>query len=111
MKRLSNSNRIGSKRILLSAILLGANILCASAQSTEMTKEEAKSMYTTKSLRHVTVHDPSITYDKTSNQYYIFGTHRGCAKTSDLQNWTIFSSPWKVGTNRSEEHTSELQSL
>lgn len=99
MKRLSNSNRVGSKRILLSAILLGANILCASAQSTEMTKEEAKSMYTTKSLRHVTVHDPSITYDKTSNQYYIFGTHRGCAKTSDLQNWTSFSSPWKVGTN------------
>ena len=100
MKRLSNSNRVGRKRILLSAILLGANILCASAQTTFMTKEEAKNKYTTNnSLRHVTVHDPSITYDKTSNQYYIFGTHRGCAKTSDLQNWTIFSSPWKVGTN------------
>ena len=97
MKDSRRTNRVG-KWLMLSLLTLGASIT-SSAQTIPMTLEEAKTMYTTKSLRHVTVHDPSITYDKTSNQYYIFGTHRGVAKTSDLQNWSSASATWKVGTN------------
>ena len=99
MKRLQNISRVGGRNFLLSAILLGASTLCASAQTKQMTKDEAKDMYTTKSLKHVTVHDPSITYDPASKQYYIYGTHRGAAKTSDLQNWSSSNFAWKVGTN------------
>ena len=97
MKDSRRTNRVG-KWLMLSLLTLGASIT-SSAQTIPMTLEEAKTMYITKSLKHVTVHDPSITYDKTSKQYYIFGTHRGVAKTSDLQNWSSASATWKVGTN------------
>lgn len=100
MERLSNKKSVGGKHVLLSAILLGANIFCASAQTKPMTKAEAKAMYSTNHrLGHVTVHDPSITYDPVSKNYYIYGTHRGTAKSADLQNWSHFGSPWKVGSN------------
>lgn len=100
MVRLSNKKRVGGKHVLLSAILLGANIFCASAQTKPMTKAEAKAMYSTNHrLGHVTVHDPSITYDPVSKNYYIYGTHRGTAKSADLQNWSHFGSTWKVGSN------------
>lgn len=35
----------------------------------------------------VTVHDPSVVYD--NGTYYIFGSHRAWAKTTDLQNWEM----------------------
>lgn len=97
MKDSRITNRVG-KWLMLSILTLGASVN-ASAQTIPMTKEEAKAMYTKKSLRHVTVHDPSITYDQKSKQYYIYGTHRGTAKSADLQNWDHFNSSWKVGTN------------
>ncbi len=39
----------------------------------------------------VGVHDPSIEYDPTSGQFYIFGSHTDFAKSSDLIKWTKFS--------------------
>ncbi len=74
-------------------------LTAAQAQTTELTTTEAKSLYKTTSKKRVSVHDPSIVWDQNSKRYYIFGTHRGCARTSDLQNWTSFSSPWKAGNN------------
>lgn len=44
-------------------------------------------------LKHVTAHDPSIVYDPTSGQYYIFGSHRAWATSSDLASWKTFSLP------------------
>lgn len=74
--------------------------LAMSAQSRQLTMQEAKAMMSgSKSLRHVTVHDPSITYDAASKTYYIYGTHRGGAKSTDLQNWSSYRAPWKVGSN------------
>lgn len=35
----------------------------------------------------VTVHDPSVVYD--NGNYYIFGSHRAWAKTTDLMNWEL----------------------
>lgn len=53
-------------------------------------------------LKRVSVHDPSIVWEPTSSTYYIFGSHRAVAKTTDLMSWstvnpvvstTAFSSP------------------
>ena len=53
-------------------------------------------------LKRVSVHDPSIVWDPSSKTYYIFGSHRAVAKTTDLMSWTVvdpvvstsaFSSP------------------
>ena len=81
--------------ILLLALLTGTS---ASAQ-TELTTSEAKSLYKTVSKKRVSVHDPSVVYEPNSKRYYIFGSHRAQAYTTDLQNWTWFTSPWKVGNN------------
>ena len=39
-------------------------------------------------LNRVSVHDPSIVWEPVSQTYYIFGSHRAAAKTTDLMNWT-----------------------
>ncbi len=38
----------------------------------------------------VSVHDPSIVKD--GDTYYIFGSHRAWAKSTDLMNWTMFTN-------------------
>lgn len=63
-----------------------------------------------KAVTHVTVHDPSvvigyskdgkITGEKTTDAtevYYIFGSHRAFAKSTDLQNWETFTN--NINTN------------
>lgn len=47
-------------------------------------------------LNRVSVHDPSIVWDPVSKTYYIFGSHRAAAKTSDLMSWTAFTAPWQT---------------
>ena len=56
-------------------LLLALLSLCASAYN----------------LKRVSVHDPSIVWDPSSQTYYIFGSHRAAAKTTDLMSWTAFS--------------------
>lgn len=47
-------------------------------------------------FNRVSVHDPSIFYDKKTGMYYIFGSHLGQAKSKDLQNWTpLFSKEYE----------------
>ena len=50
-------------------------------------------------LTRVSVHDPSIVWDPVSQTYYIFGSHRDNAKTTDLMNWTKFTAPWATASN------------
>lgn len=50
-------------------------------------------------LKRVNVHDPSIVWDPSSSTYYIFGSHRAAAKTTDLMSWTAFTAPWKTATS------------
>ena len=51
-------------------------------------------------LNRVSVHDPSIVWEPVSQTYYIFGSHRASAKTTDLMNWTAFTAPWDNGYNK-----------
>ena len=52
-----------------------------------MTLMQKPSVLTTAASR-VSVHDPGIVLDKTDNTYYIFGSHRAWASSTDLINWT-----------------------
>ena len=49
--------------------------------------------------QRVSVHDPSIVWDPASKTYYIFGSHRDHAKTTDLMNWTKIAVPWATTTS------------
>ena len=50
-------------------------------------------------LKCVTVHDPSVVYDPTSQRYYIFGSHRACAWTPNMMTWTSITVPWATGNS------------
>lgn len=61
-------------------------------------------------LGRVSVHDPSIVWDQNSSSYYIFGSFREVAKTTDMMNWTRLALgteatdptvgvPWKTTAN------------
>ena len=50
-------------------------------------------------LNRVGVHDPSIVWEPASQTYYIFGSHRAAAKTTDLMSWTAFTAPWATATS------------
>lgn len=50
-------------------------------------------------LKRVSVHDPSIVWEPNTKSYYIFGSHRAAAKTTDLMSWTAFTAPWQTSTS------------
>ena len=62
------------------------------------------------SLKRVSVHDPSVVWDPASQTYYIFGSHRAVAKSTDMINWTevkkgkldnntLVGVPWQTATS------------
>lgn len=81
--------------VLIVAML---TFVTASAQ-TELTTTEGKTLYKTTSKRRVSIHDPSVVFNPTSNRYYIFGSHKAGAYTTDMMNWTQANPKWKVGSN------------
>ena len=82
------------KHLFTIAISLLAFITTASAQ----TEQENAPLKAT-SKRRVSVHDPSVVYNPTSKRYYIFGSHKAGAYTTDKMNWTQANPKWKVGSN------------
>lgn len=61
-------------------------------------------------LSRVSVHDPSVVWDPASQTYYIFGSHRAVAKSTDMIGWTdikkgkldnnqLAGVAWKTATN------------
>ena len=51
------------------------------------------------SLKRVSVHDPSVVWDPDSKTYYIFGSHRDHAKTTDMMSWTKVTVPWATASS------------
>ena len=45
------------------------------------------------SVKHISVHDPSIVYDNTTGRYYLFGSHRAWAASNDLASWNTIQVP------------------
>lgn len=79
--------------------LLSMLTLTTATAQTELTYSEAKTLYKDKAKTSVSVHDPSVVYDSKSKRYYIFGSHRGCAYSTNMQDWTSASFAWQNGTN------------
>lgn len=50
-------------------------------------------------LKRVSVHDPSIVWDHVHHAFYIFGSHRDVARSTDLMNWTKVNVPWQTATS------------
>ena len=50
-------------------------------------------------LNRISVHDPSVVWDPETKTYYIFGSHRDHAKTTDMMNWTKITVPWATATS------------
>ncbi len=63
-----------------------------------MTASELGKLYKTVSYNRISVHDPSIV--KSGGKYYIYGSHRAAAVTSDLQNWNWQN--WTYGIPQSD---------
>lgn len=59
-------------------------------QSERLAEEEEGAEMTEVSYHRVSVHDPSVVYDK--GTYYIFGSHMAWAKSTDLRNWEMFQT-------------------
>ena len=94
------------KQLLTTTLLIVLPAVTAGAQSTELTTAQAKSLYKTTTKKRTSVHDPSIVWEPTSKRWYIFGTMRGTAYTTDMQNWTGANLTWK-STTKSSCSTSE----
>ena len=50
-------------------------------------------------LGRVSVHDPSVVWEPESKTYYIFGSHRDFAKSTDMMSWTKISVPWATASS------------
>ena len=49
--------------------------------------------------QRVSVHDPSVVYDQATGRYYIFGSHKAGAFSTDMQNWTVANPTWQPDNN------------
>lgn len=80
--------------IMLYAVAMMMTVHDAFAQESEMITLKAtdiNGLYKTKNKNYVSVHDPSVVYDPSSKFFYIYGTHNGTARSSDMQSWTGLS--------------------
>lgn len=59
--------------------------------SNVLTDEKIEELTQSVSYDRVSVHDPSVVYDN-DGTYYIFGSHMGVAKSTDLKNWENVTS-------------------
>ena len=94
-------NDIVMRRFILSIALLAflpSPFSSLSAQ-TELTTTEAKSLYKNTSKKRISIHDPSVVYNEQNQRYYIFGSHKAGAYTTDMQNWTQANPTWNPNNN------------
>lgn len=72
-------------------------ILTASAQ-TQLTTTEAQGLFLSTTKARVSIHDPSVVYHEGLQRYYIFGSHKVGAYTTDMKNWTQADPTWRTST-------------
>lgn len=96
MKNKKNLRALAQVARFVAVLLCSLAALPSHAQTTELTTQEAKTLYKNITMHHVSVHDPSVVYDEAADYYYIIGSHRGLARTRDLQNWTSLTEKFGV---------------
>lgn len=62
-------------------------------------EEEEEQTEGPEALKRVSVHDPSVVWDPTSNNYYIFGSHRAAARSTNMMTWVAFTASWATATS------------
>ena len=89
------------KRLLICLLLIiyHFSLLTPVTAQTAITTQEAKSLYANTSKNRVSIHDPSVVYNHQNNRYYIFGSHKAGAYTTDFKNWAQANPTWQVGSN------------
>ena len=50
-------------------------------------------------LKRVSVHDPSVVWDPSSSNYYIFGSHRAAARSTNMMSWVSFTPAWQTASS------------
>ncbi len=96
------------------AILL---LCCASwlgawaQEETEMTQAQAMNYYKATSKRWVSIHDPSVVWEPSSKRYYVFGSHKAGAWTTDMQNWTQANPTWSPNDNQTAFKTPAVKKV
>ena len=70
----------------LAVLLTGALGACSNQQPSANGTKTA----TTQEPKRVSVHDPSVV--RSGKSYYVFGSHRAYARSTDLVNWTPFTN-------------------
>ena len=96
---------------LLSLLAICLMTAGQAAAQTELTTQEAKSLYKTTSKKWASVHDPSVVYEPSTGRYYVFGSHKYGAWTTDLQNWTGFVPTWTPADNAQAFVTPEVKTV
>ena len=82
---------------LLYPVLTAALLMATAANAqTELTNTEAQSLYKSTTKTYQSVHDPSVVYEPTTKRYYVFGSHKAGAYTTDFQKWTTANPTWKT---------------
>ena len=83
----------------LSTLIIGIFCTLNSFAQNELTTTEAATLYKTFSKKTASIHDPSVVYDENTKRYYIFGSHKAGAYTTDFQNWTSVTPTWRTASS------------
>ena len=51
-------------------------------------------------LKRVSIHDPSVVWEPSTKYYYLFGTHRGLARSKDMMNWNTTPYTFAVADDK-----------
>ena len=87
------------KKLLTTTVFTVLTAITAVAQTQQITSAEAKTLYKTTTKNHISVHDPSVVWEPKTKRYYIFGSHKAGAYTSDMQNWAQANPRWKTASS------------
>lgn len=76
-----------------------ADVSFTTTASTENVDEEEAQTLWPNALKRVSVHDPSVVWDPSTNNYYIFGSHRAAARSTNLMSWMAFTPLWQTSNS------------
>ena len=62
--------------------------------------EEEEQKEGPEALKRVSVHDPSVVWDASTSSYYIFGSHRAVARSTNMMSWQTVTVPWATATSQ-----------
>lgn len=74
-------------KLIIFATLMAICGTSAAQEKTALTVTEMKNLTKLSEGSTVSVHDPSVVYNKSDNYFYIVGSHMGLGKSKDLVSW------------------------